>query len=384
VNTVLALLKYFLLQRRAVLRALFCLSIFIFSSFSYGAKVEPLPYFLFGDAIYGTSEKSSSQFFSQPNSPNFYREVYGPEEFYLGPKDPHKAKSSLMNQSATWLIDKRNEWSSMIGNTGSQLDLFFAGETVEYKANASYLRLGLEVKFSKQGELSFDPVFKFKLDLPTVKKRLKLVVESHTPEQETLSEANLDNSLQDEDPSISTTTGAFQYVFRSAKNWKKTASVGVKLNHEPNPFWRMRMKRRWNLVHDWNFKTLQSLYYFHDDSWGETTKFIFEKPVHSYFFDSKTEARWWHKERLMEYAQIFSIKKKLSAIRAIKYSLGLLAENQPTVIVTDYYVKATYRRLLYKDWLFYEVSPELLFPREDSFKANPSILMRFEVKFSNL
>ena len=213
----------------------------------------------------------------------------------------------MINQSATWLIDKRNEWSSIIGDTSSQLDLFFAGQSVEYKANASFLRLGLEIKFSKKGEIIFDPVFKFKLDLPTLKKRLKLVVESHTPEQETLSETNIDGSLQDEDPTLSATTGAFQYVFRSAKHWKKTASVGIKLNHEPNPFRRMRMKRTWNLDNKWNFKTLQSLYYFHDDSWGETTQFIFEKPIHSYFFNTKSQARWRHQERLMEYAQIFSI-----------------------------------------------------------------------------
>jgi len=371
VNIVIAQIKNIVSRTEFILRAVFCLCVFLFSSLSFGALVQPSPYFLYGHA---------HQFSYQ----SFYWRVYQPDEIKFGLNEIYRQPTSFAKQSAKWLIDKRNEWSSMIGNTGSQLDLFFAGEAVEYKENASFLRLGLEIKFSKKGELSFDRVFKFKLDLPTVKKRLKLVVESQIPEQETLSEANLDSSLQDDDPAISTTTGAFQYVFDSAKNWKRSTSIGVKLNHEPNPFWRMRLKRGWSLAHDWGFKTYQSLYYFHDDSWGETTKFIFEKPIHSYYFASKSEARWRHNERLMEYAQVFSIKKKLSSIRAIKYELGLLSENQPNVIVTDYYFKTTYRRLLYKDWLFYEVSPELLFPREDSFKANPSVLMRFEIKFSNL
>jgi len=371
----MAQIEYLASRAALIFRSLFCFNAFIFSSFAYGALVEPSPYFLYGDPY---------QFHSQNHKKIDYRRLYQAEEFKLDPKLISHIPPSFAKQSASWVIDKRNELSNMIGSTGAQLDLFFAGEEVEYKANASFLRLGLEARFSKKGELSFDPVFKFKLDLPTVKKRLKLVVESHTPEQETLSETNLDSSLQDEDPAISTATGAFQYVFGSPKHWKRSTSIGVKLNHEPNPFWRLRMKRGWDLEHDWHFKTFQSLYYFHDDSWGETTQFMFEKPIHSYFFASKSEARWRHSERLMEYAQVFSIKKKLSAIRAIKYELGLLSENQPNVIVTDYYFKTTYRRLLYKDWLFYEVSPELLFPREDSFKANPSILMRFEVKFSNL
>ena len=374
-NIVIAQSKSLVSRKKLILRGLFCLYAYFYPSFGFGALVEPSPYFLYGESSYFLSPA-----FSQNPYKNYYRRLYQSEEIKLYPK----SQPSLINQSADWLIDKRNEWSSMIGNTGSQLDLFFAGEEVEYKANASYLRLALETKFSKQGEFSVKPVFKFKLDLPTLKKRLKLVIESHTPERETLSETNIDSSLQDENPTISTTTGAFKYFFGTAKSWKTSTSVGVRLNRVPNPFWRMRMKREWNLEHDWNFKTLQRFYYFHDDSWGETTQLIFEKPIHSYFISSKSEAKWRHNERLMEYAQVFSIKKKLSSIRAIKYELGLLYENQPNVIVTDYYFKTTYRRLLYKDWLFYEVSPELLFPREDSFKANPSVLMRFEVKFSNL
>jgi hypothetical protein len=299
------------------------------------------------------------------------------------PKDM-KDELSFSEKPADWLIDKRNEWSSVIGNTGTQLDLFFTGEDIAYKTNASYLRIGLESKYSKRGELTFKPVFKFKLDLPTVNKRLKLVVESSLAENNTLNEAHIDRTLEDEDSRLSKTTGAFQYFFGSTKSWKRSMSVGVRLNRDPNPFWRLRMAREWSLAHNWSFKTLQGFYYFHDDGWGERTQFTFEKPIHSYFFTAQSEARWRHNERLMEYAQIFSIKKKLSAKRAIKYELGLLAENQPNVIVTDYYLTSTYRRLLYDDWLFYEVSPELLFPREDSFKPNPSILIRFEVEFSNL
>ncbi|MFT6123555.1 MAG: hypothetical protein ACJAWS_002888 [Oleiphilaceae bacterium] len=350
---------------------MFCFHVFVFSSLGYGALITPLPYFLYDPY---------AQLFNQDKP----RHLYLLAQYKLNLQVNNLTKPSLAKQSADWLIDKRNQWSSVIGNTGTELDLFFSGEDIGYKANASFLRIGLESKYSKQGDLIFEPVFKFKLDLPTVKKRLKLVVESSLPEQETLGEMHIDSSLQDEDLSLSATTGAFQYIFSTAKSLKKTMSIGIRLNREPNPFWRMRMKREWRLEHDWSFKALQGFYYFHDDSWGETTQFTFEKPIHSYFFAAKSEARWRHNERLMEYAQILSITKKLSAIRAIKNELGLLAENQPNVVVTDYYFKTTYRRLLYKDWLFYEVTPELLFPREDSFKANSSILMRIEMKFSNL
>lgn len=369
-NIIIAQIRGLLSRPSLFHRGLFCLYACLLAFFSYGSVNEPAQCFLSGH---------DHQFFYQ----NDIRLLDQLEKLTLYPKEMNDAPS-FTEKPVDWLIEKRNEWSSMIGNTGAQLDLFFSGEEIEYKKNSSYLRLGLETKYSKQGELSFDPVFKFKLDLPTVKKNLKLVFESDIPETETLNETNLDRSLQDEDPTLSSATGALQYFFGAAKKWKTSTSLGVRLNLEPNPFWRMRMKRGWKLEHDWHFKIFQGLYYFHDDGWGETTQFMFEKPIHSYFFASKSEARWRHNARLMEYAQVFSIQKKLSAIRAMKYELGLLSENQPNVIVTDYYFKTTYRRLLYKDWLFYEVSPELLFPREDAFKANPSVLMRIEMIFSNL
>lgn len=366
----IARIKGLLLHLTICLRFVLLLCGWLIVSTSHSASFES-PQYSFSDQVFQFYYLDDVRLLDQLDELTLY-----PEEITPPP--------TFTEKSADWLINKRNELSSIIGHTGTQLDLFFSGEDIEYKANASYLRLGIEAKFAKRGERSFDPVYKFKLDLPTVKERLKIVVESSLPEQETLSETNIDSSLQDDESPNSNTTGALQYFFGSTQKWKKSTSVGIRLNRSPNFFWRLRLKRGWELMDEWAFKAFQSFYYFHDDSWGETTHFIFEKPIQSYFFTSKSEARWRHNERLMEYAQIFSLKTNLSPIRAIKYELGLLSENQPNVIVTDYYIKTTYRRLLYKDWLFYEVSPELLFPNGDSFKANPSILVRLEMKFSDL
>ncbi len=345
---------------KLLIRCLILIFTSLLPAIGLGSLIKPSPYLLYEDAPY--ENVSSTQSINKNKKPEV---------------------SSVISESADWLINKRNEWSGMIGDTGGQLDSFFAGQEVESVNNGSFLRLGFENKFSKQGEISFDPVFRFKLDLPTLKKRLKLVVESNVPEQKTLSETNLEHSLANEERASSTTTGALQLIFDSAQKWKASTSIGVRLKNPPNPFWRTRFKRRWQIGHDWNFSALQSMYYFHNDGWGETTQLIFEKPIHTYFFTSKSEARWQHDERIMELSQVYSIKKKLSKIRAIKYNLGLLAENQPNVNVTDYYVNAIYRRLIYEDWLFYEVTPELLFPRSDNFKPNPSVLFRLEVVFSD-
>jgi len=324
--------------------------------FSWGSFVKPVPYILYD---------------------------YSPQHQNNKLHIENIQESSMLSQSADWLIEQRNEWSTLIGDTGAQLDSFFAGQDIERLPNGSFLRLGLESKYFKKGKLTLEPVFRFKLDLPTLQERLKLVLESDLPEQKTLNESKLESALANEERVSGNTTGALQLIFDSAKKWRLSTSIGIRLHTSLNPFWRARTRRTWELEQGWHLKTAQNLYYFHDDGWGESTQLTFEKAIHSYFFTSTSEARWQHDERVMEFAQVFSSKKKLSAIRAIKYSVGILAKNQPNVNVTDYYFNTTYRRLIYKDWLFYDVTPELLFPREDSFKANPSILLRLEVVFSN-
>ena len=291
---------------------------------------------------------------------------------------------SNFSRSADWLINKRNEWSGIIGDTGAQLDGFFAGRAAEIRTNGSFLRLGFETKYEKNGELKLDPILRFKLDLPTTEERLKLVVESDSLEQKSLGEANRDRTLTKDERSSTDTTGSLQLVSAPERKWKASTSIGLRFRNPPDPFWRAKAKRKWDISNDWTFRVLQSLYYFHEDGWGETTRLVFEKQLSSYFFRTRSEAKWEHNERTMEYAQVFSLKKELSTTRAIRYQLGILGENQPTVRTTDYYVNAAYRRLIYKDWLFYEMIPELLFPRDDSFKPNPSLTFRLEVVFSSI
>lgn len=290
---------------------------------------------------------------------------------------------SAFAKTTDWLIEERNEWSEIIGNTGARLDGFFAGRAAEIRTNGSFLRLGFETKYEKRGEITLDPVLRFKLDLPTLEERLKLVVESDSLEQKSLGEANRDRSLSSEERASTDTTGALQLLSDPKKRkWRASTSIGVRFRNPPDPFWRARLRRSWELENDWTFRVLQSVYYFHEDGWGETTRLIFENQFGNYFFRSRSEARWVHEDRTMEYAQVLSMQRELDAKRAINYQLGILGENQPTLWTTDYYVNAIYRRLLYKEWLFYEMIPELLFPRDDDFKPNPSLTFRLEVVFS--
>jgi hypothetical protein len=42
-----------------------------------------------------------------------------------------------------------------------------------------------------------------------------------------------------------------------------------------------------------------------------------------------------------------------------------------------------YRQRILRDWLFYEIIPQVSFPRERDFEATPGILLRLEMLFGH-
>jgi hypothetical protein len=42
----------------------------------------------------------------------------------------------------------------------------------------------------------------------------------------------------------------------------------------------------------------------------------------------------------------------------------------------------SYRYRLHKDWMYFDLSPQLHFPRERNFESSPMLMMRLEILFN--
>lgn len=281
-----------------------------------------------------------------------------------------------------WLKNKRNNWGKLVGAAGRRLDAFFANTGAIEHSNDSFVKIGLKAE-QKSGERSYlRPDFKFRLDLPALKERLKLVIESETEETKTLEETNRDRDLEEERRSEGA-VGALQIKSKPSHRWNASTSVGIDFQIPLDPFWRSKGNYSWDIDDLWQFELRQSIYHFHSSGWGETTQLEFERSGNNYVFRTKSEAKYKHLSRSMEFAQIFSVLKELSEIRAITARIGILGQNKPERQTTAYFLNTTYRRKIYSTWLFYELTPELLFPRNDNFNLQPSLTAKIELVFSS-
>ncbi|MDX9875890.1 MAG: hypothetical protein RBS88_13350 [Spongiibacteraceae bacterium] len=68
----------------------------------------------------------------------------------------------------------------------------------------------------------------------------------------------------------------------------------------------------------------------------------------------------------------------------VTYSAGITAESLHSMRTTNYFLVAHYRRDLHKQLLYFDVIPELTFPREEDFDAVFGITLRLEIHFRDI
>lgn len=282
-----------------------------------------------------------------------------------------------------WLKNKRNYWGKLVGDTGKRLDGFFAKENSLERTNDSFIKVALRGQQYSGESSTLKPEFKFRLDLPSLKKRLKLVIESSPEETKTLEQTKLSQPNAEREPLKDTAVGALELVAKPSRKWNGSTSVGLDFKLPADPFWRAKGSFQMDISEYWTLTLRENLYYFHESGWGESSQITAQYSQDSYVFRTTSEAKYSHSARSMYFAQIFSVLNELSAKHALNNQVGVLAQNKPIRETTSYFIKTTYRHRLYSTWLFYELTPELKFPRDDNFNLQPSLTAKIELVFSS-
>jgi hypothetical protein len=308
-----------------------------------------------------------------------------PDEPSNNPDEPSAKNSedkTYLEQTFDWVITQHETWSSHIGSLGRQIDSFFADVDTETAANKSFVKIGLFGVWRKEDGLITDPRFRFRLDLPNTRKRLKFIIENEPDETLSLDESNRRNVLRKDETTDSSNSGYLR-ILSVFQDWQLKGDLGIRIRNPIDPFARARATRYWEFSQGWTFQLKETVSYFHSEGFGFTNVASFEKNLSdTLFFRSKTETQWLKQDTSWEFAEVLSLSQLLDEKSAVAYRLAWLGENRPAPRTSAYYVNFTYRRNLYHNWLFFELTPELLYPRDDNFKANPSLTVGVELVFS--
>lgn len=305
--------------------------------------------------------------------------TFEPAEYWAQPRDSYWLKFS------NWVLRQERIQGPRVQSLGQWADRTLSGTDQSLPNNESYLRIGFATE-SEYGSLAqFEPEARFRLDIPTTKKKLRLVIESESEDLIPLAERQRNRQLIETQRSDSDATGAFRYLTQIGDAINFSNDLGVRLRLPPDAFWRATAGKRWRLDEDWVLNAQQRFYYFHQDGWGERTWIGVGRAVgNGWHFSSSSELEWVHNDRKFVAAQIFSLRKRTNNRLILTPRLGVLGESQPNWRTTSAFADLTFRYRLHSNWLYAELIPALEFPREEDFKDQASLVFRIEMFFSGM
>lgn len=261
------------------------------------------------------------------------------------------------------------------------IDHFFGDERNYQETNKSVIQMNLTRVIGYGGARNFVLSGRAKVDLPNTEKRLRVVVETN-PDKNVTGEATqgkpspLDKVAAPESYAVA---ARFERARESV--WHYSTDAGLKFQSGLTPF--ARIRGSYSLPMDqWRLKVAESVFWFNTIGVGESTQLDLERPLSEpVLFRATSNASWLLDEHNFDLRQDFSIYHTLSERSALLYQVAVIGVSEPQVQATEYVALFLYRYRLHRSWMFFEVSPQLHFPKVKNFQLSPQLNLRLEMLF---
>ena len=293
-----------------------------------------------------------------------------------------KGDLSFWRRSADWLVDYRDDISAGIESMATGIDRFFAGDAALRDENKSFARIRAGLRFEEGDGFSQVSDFKFRLSLPATQKKLRLVIENDADDEDSLESRNRPSSVSETSDDNDNFSAALQFITSEADRWDSKAELGLRATAPIDIFVRHTAKRRWDIEGPWSMSFRQRWAYFKESGYRANEELNFERRINDdWFYRMKTEVEWREEVDSMRAAQVFAFYHRIDDKRGVEYQAGTIAHSRHHTVIDNSYLAIDYRQLLYRDWLYLDVIPEIVFPREDDYDPTSSLTVRLEILF---
>ena len=96
-----------------------------------------------------------------------------------------------------------------------------------------------------------------------------------------------------------------------------------------------------------------------------------------------TAATWWDDTDRYELSNSFSFFHEITDRRALSYSISVFGSNKPTIQADTYLLDVRYRQRIHKDWLYYEINPQVLYEKVNNFTPEKTLTLKLEMIFGD-
>ena len=277
---------------------------------------------------------------------------------------------SLIKKTTEIVDDTHLLLSEQIGSVPDELDSFFGEERMDGDFNKSKIRFNFITTFDDEGKATYKTNISASLILPRTQKKMNLIVEDAKEnltddDQSDTGGSQKQNNVTDT-ITDSTLTAAIQFVLFDSKTWTIDTRTGVIISQPLDPYARLRVRRSFYFENEWESRFTQLVRWSYIRDWEESTGLVFDKTINKQLlFRINNGISWQKKTQLFSFGHGYSLYHQLTSNKALVYFSNISAIHKPKIYTSGYDIGVGYRQMIYNNWIFLEISPKIVWSREE-------------------
>jgi hypothetical protein len=326
-------------------------------------------------------------------SPLEHQEVQTSPTNSLSPSEEKKpepsigtAKPAEVKPELGFVDTLHGQLSRKLLSTAEWLDSFFADANYVKEENQSYVRFRYDFFKEEYAPAVFKPAFDLRLALPELERRTHIAFSAAPSETLTgpgtpvLTPAERFGEVEQ-----ANFTTALQYFFKTTPKENFIVMSGVQFSKfKPVPL----VEPRYRLLFPfpiWKIRFTQEVLWRTDTAWQMDSRLEFERQLpKDLFFRTTIDGVWASRVLGYTYSLAFLLREPFDQTHAVDYEWINTWQTRPVDELTEIDFRIRYRHSFWREWLFFEVSPQVRFPQSNNFDIIPGILFRLEMFFGRI
>ncbi len=275
------------------------------------------------------------------------------------------------------ILDTPQNYISLgIESMARSIDEYFSDDKATYQLSGTYLLLRQNVIFIEGGDINYITDVFFHLRLPNTEKKLKLFFET-TNKNQPYDILNQSSTTTDDSEYITGVKGESGEKF----GWKYRPTLGLRLKSTIEPFARFNFSTNYKFD-KWNINWHETPYWERLRGWGFDSFFELNRKItKNNLFRASLFAGWREDVDYFETSEIVSMLHNFGDKKTLSYFAGAYGRSKPSISTTHFLLGLAYKQKIYKDYLFVELAPQVLYQDVNNFKPEHSFTVRIEFFF---
>jgi hypothetical protein len=271
------------------------------------------------------------------------------------------------------VLDKSQVYvTSEIRTLANNLDSFFGAQRADDELNRSSLRLSYDYLMTNDEAPVGQEQIRVNLKFPRLEKFLKFNFDSdeRRKRKEAQKKAQASQPTNESSPK------------EEKEPWRFRMDSGLNASIPPRVFARGRLRKNWVISEKMINRLQMQMSWFSDRGWIQAIEVLNDYSLtDKLLFRFQNTKTWEISQQEVNTSHGPSLVYRASDDDGLSLNFRARTRYEEIWFLASYNVNITYRRNLYKNWLFGELSPGINYAREDYFRDSQYLLVRLETLF---